>query len=99
MIGINMELAGHAGYDPEVYKITPRSARKTMAQSGANSNIPGAFVANAMGQKNVASQNSYQRLKHDSHRAAITAINRTIYGKPDNKFPDIMENEKKVVDI
>ena len=79
-----------ANIDTGAAKILGTSGRKTMAQSGADSLVPGSFLSKMMGQKNVDSKLEYIKNKENTHKAASLCIQRKMTGQSENEcFDDV----------
>ena len=84
-----------AGYDPKSLGITAQSARKTLAEAAARSNCSPTMVAKTMGHSAMASQLAYMRCTSEGAEATNLAISRTMAGKKNNQYGDLLRSAQE----
>ena len=84
-----------AGYDPKSLGITAQSARKTLAEAAARSNCSPTMVAKTMGHSAMASQLAYMRCTSEGAEATNLAISRTMAGKRNNQYGDLLRSAQE----
>ena len=83
-----------AGIDIGDKKVTATTARKNLAQSGAEGGVPSTFLSKMLAQKNMDSKLEYLTNTEETHKAASLVVNRGVHGESGTDFSAVFNDVK-----